>query len=50
MNYRWCKGCANYLDMLGCVLGNEDVFDGDDYAVQHCQDRQEHDDENDKEA
>jgi len=53
MNYQWCEGCANYLGALGCALGNEEIFEGDDYAMQHCPDRQElekTDDEADEEA
>lgn len=40
MNYQWCKSCANYLGSLGCALGNEEVFEGDDYAARNCSDRQ----------
>lgn len=45
MNYRWCKHCSNYLSALGCALRNEEFFEGDDYAAQHCSDRQECDEE-----
>ena len=43
MNYKWCHGCINYLGALGCALGNEEFFEGDDYAARHCSDRQESD-------
>lgn len=41
MDYRWCRNCINYLGSLGCALGNEEVFEGDNYALKHCSDRQE---------
>ena len=40
MNYQWCQSRANYLGSLGCALGNEEVFEGDDHGARNCPDRQ----------
>lgn len=40
-----CRTCANYLGTLGCALGNEEFFEDDSYALEHCQDYQECDEE-----
>lgn len=42
MNYERCHTCVNFL---GCALGNEEVFEGDNYALEHCSDHQKADEE-----
>lgn len=46
MDYQRCRTCVNYLGSLGCALGNEEVFEGDNYALEHCSDYQACNEEN----
>lgn len=46
MNYKWCRGCVNYLGSLGCALENEEVFEGGDYTALNYPYRQDTSEEN----